>query len=128
MDLTAALPSQAMAFTIADDELLAGINTIYQDLDDITMVEDGGLLQQNGIGLIQGRCEGAGEAPEETVHSQFDPKVVGMGVLPHTEPDSAWRLSRHLPEALEETPEARDGLVEYGWRLGSACDGRGQIL
>ena len=67
------------------------------------------------------------EAPGETVHSQLDPRDEGMDVLPHTEADQAWRLSRHLPEALEETPEARDRLVEYGWRLGSACDGRGPI-
>ena len=68
-----------------------------------------------------------GEAPEENDPSRLDPRDVGMGVLPHTEPDHAWRLFRHLPEALEETPEARDGLVEHGWRLGSACDGRGPI-
>ena len=115
MDLTAALPSQAMAFTIADDELLAGINTIYQDLDDITMVEDGGLLQQNGIGLIQGRCEGAGEAPEEHegfgqnenfevfFEAQDAPLLLGYG------PEEKRRESNSLFEDLPERERMRLG-------------------
>lgn len=106
MDLDTALSSQAMAFTIADDELLAGINTVA-DLGDITMTQDSGLLKQNGGDLIRG-IEGTGETFEEHEgfgqNENFEVFFEGHGAPPILDGDSEVKC-RRTSSLHEELPE-----------------------